>query len=94
LAWTFFRAPTVMDAFLYIGGIFDMSLFSLPSDYRFPIVYVAGILGFEWLQRHKVFALDIASWHVILRWGMYLLLVYLILFLGTGKPQSFIYFQF
>lgn len=94
LAWTFFRAPTVTDAFLYIGGIFDASLFSFPSDYRFPIVYVAGILGFEWLQRHKVFALDIASWHVILRWGMYIVLVYLILFLGTGKPQSFIYFQF
>ena len=94
LAWTFFRAPSVTDAFLYISGIFDASLFSLPSEYRFPVVYVAGILGFEWLQRHKVFALDIASWHVVLRWGMYLLLVYLILFLGTGKPQSFIYFQF
>ncbi len=94
LAWTFFRTPTVTDAFMYIGGIFDTSLFSIPSDYRLPIVYVVGILVFEWLQRHKVFALDIASWHVVLRWGMYLLLVYLILFLGTGKPQSFIYFQF
>lgn len=94
LAWTFFRAPTVTDALQYIAGIFDPSLFSMPSAYRLPLVYVIGILGFEWLQRSKVFALDIESWPVVLRWSFYMLLVYLILFLGTGAPQSFIYFQF
>ncbi len=94
LAWTFFRAPTVSDAIQYIGGIFDPSLFSIPDKYRLPIVYVIAVLGFEWIQRTKVFALDIKEWPVVLRWGLYILLVYLILFLGTGTPQSFIYFQF
>ena len=46
LAWVFFRAPTITDAFGYIDIIFSSSLFTMPMVSRSSLLFVFGIFVF------------------------------------------------
>ncbi|MGW8121962.1 MBOAT family O-acyltransferase [Roseivirga echinicomitans] len=98
IAWIFFRSPTVNVAFDYLFGMFNVSLFSLPEIFPKKILlFVFIMLLTEWFHREGEFGLDfkngaISRW---LRWAIYLLIVYFILFGTRFHEQSeFIYFQF
>jgi D-alanyl-lipoteichoic acid acyltransferase DltB (MBOAT superfamily) len=94
LAWVFFRAENVTHAFLYLKGIFSMSLFSFPMVSRGLVLFLIIYMTFEWLQRDKKHLLEIDFISSKpLRIAIYYSLVFLI-FYFSGDTQPFIYFQF
>lgn len=104
LAWIFFRAESVSQAFTFIKTIFSRSLFEMPDKRPFvhasanPFVAVALIfvlILIEWSGREHQYALARFgnTWYKPVRWTFYYLLV-IIIFLSMGKEQQFIYFQF
>lgn len=100
LAWIFFRSASVVDAFFYIKIIFSGTLFSIPSILSFEmlplLVSILIFIGTEWLQRDKKHALQIDGVFKsnIVRWGIYILLVFIIYYVGNFGHHAFIYFQF
>ncbi|WP_242133254.1 MBOAT family O-acyltransferase [Aestuariivivens marinum] len=96
LAWVFFRAKTVGDAFQYLLGIFKQSLLSLPEIRpTYVLVFLLIFLVVEWNGRRSQYAIE-HLWlkkHWLLRWGIYYIIV-IVIFLYGGKQQEFIYFQF
>ncbi len=96
IAWIFFRAESMTQAWEIILKIFSTSSFALPTQ-RPTIMLGAMLLFFmvEWMGRREAFAIQkwTTSWPRVLRWGFYYLLVICIL-LFAGKEQTFIYFQF
>ncbi|QIE59075.1 MBOAT family protein [Rasiella rasia] len=94
IAWVFFRAETITDAFQYLQIVFSESLFSMPYLPRSGIVLLFGYMVLEWLQRHRGHILDIAhiksAWF---RYGIYYVVLFCT-FYYAGDLQPFIYFQF
>ncbi|AMQ57496.1 MBOAT family O-acyltransferase [Algoriphagus sanaruensis] len=94
LAWIFFRAPSIGDAWGFLSGIFSHDLragFQL-APYLLSLVGIAMMLGIEWTFRTEI-ALSFRS--PVLRYGGYIGVVMVILFFGAFfNPQDFIYFQF
>ena len=99
MGWILFRSESIGQAWEYVSGVFDSSLFSLPWlksrwFYRPLFLSIAVMLLVEWLQRRKENALDLAAIkYPIIRDVIYLLLV-MVLFWFSGQAQTFIYFQF
>lgn len=96
LAWVFFRAENLQDAFIYTRGIFTTSFFSLPSALTPKILLpILMLLAVEWINRDKEHGLnmDILMKYRPLRWVAYQVILILIIFL-SGEQQTFIYFQF
>ena len=96
IAWIFFRAESIQDAFRYITTLFSMSLFSTPEIYPSKIItLIVLFVVIEWLQREKQHALQFDAGFLpkILRWGIYYGIGALIIEFG-GIQQQFIYFQF
>ncbi len=101
IAWVFFRAESVSQAFSYLSGIFSISLFTLPdfagrSGAISTIILVIFFIIIEWVGREQQYAIE-KSFIIrsrILRWGVAYLIVLTILVFGNFKENSFIYFQF
>ncbi|MEM7187611.1 MAG: MBOAT family O-acyltransferase, partial [Bacteroidota bacterium] len=100
LAWVFFRAETVTEAFVYFEGMFSNSLFSVPeliqqSKLKLLFVFLIGFIVMEWIGRHREYAIEITTrpWPVPLKYVFYYVLA-MIIFLFHGSQQDFIYFQF
>lgn len=96
LAWIFFRADSITHAFDYLGGIFSMSLFSLPETRpKFLFILIFLFLAVEWFQRNKQHALEFDTIRIprMARWTIYYAVVFVIFYYG-GEKQEFIYFQF
>lgn len=94
-SWIFFRSSTISQAFDYINNLFSSSLFNYPVQHgmsvTLPLVFI--LFFTEWLIKNQV---KIAQPHyspVLLRWGIYLVMI--IACLAFFKQnQAFIYFQF
>lgn len=101
IAWVFFRATTITEAFDYLYGIIshpfingkEYKLFS-PYIY-FPFV-LAVMLIVEWISRNwedvTVFFNGIQKSY--LRYSMYFFIFFLIIMFGSFEESAFIYFQF
>ncbi|MDX2286265.1 MAG: MBOAT family O-acyltransferase [Bacteroidia bacterium] len=105
LAWIFFRAESIGQAFSIIGEIFSPSLLSNPAaslggfDLRDTVAYsfiaIAVLMTIEWLQRGKKHGLELSGGLPVMRWAAYFAMVaVIILFRRTGGNLDFIYFQF
>lgn len=93
IAWVFFRAENVSQAFSYLGNMFSASLFTIPQR-RDTIPLILILVLVEWIQRKKQHGLEIDGIKfVALRWVIYYLVIFIILNFG-GSQQQFIYFQF
>jgi D-alanyl-lipoteichoic acid acyltransferase DltB (MBOAT superfamily) len=95
-AWIFFRAASLADAFQYVAGIFNKSLFSKPAFLPKPLILLIGFfLVIEWIGRREQYALAkfALRWPRPLRWTFYYGLI-VVMLLYMGKEQEFIYFQF
>jgi len=95
VAWTFFRADSIQHAAAYLAtiggaplGMGEVSALALPS------FGCASLLAFEWWQRGRSHALDIAHLPRATRWICYCLALFCVVLLGNFGHQSFIYFQF
>lgn len=96
VAWVFFRAGSISQAFIFLSDMFSPSLFSLPETRPlFLIVLILIFIFAEWLGREQQFAIQTMGfrWYKPVRWSFYLLLS-IIIFINLGKEQAFIYFQF
>ncbi|KAB2813944.1 MBOAT family O-acyltransferase [Phaeocystidibacter luteus] len=101
LAWIFFRADTIGEAFAYFTSLFDVSLIDVPhySGYRDLVWLVPLVLTFvwvEWIGRRRKYAIEELSNRLknpALRYAVYFALMAFI-FAFAGKDQQFIYFQF
>lgn len=97
LGWVIFRAENIEQAVAYFKNMFSASLFSWP-EWEGREIALGGILILllvEWIQRGKEHALAIDRQipYKGMRWGIYYMLVLLILMFG-GESVDFIYFQF
>lgn len=98
LSWVFFRAETLTDAFAYIHGMLNKSLFSLPAigiHELFAFSFIILLVLTEWCSRTYNHGLEplgtiFPSW---INWSIYsVILLFISVF--AGSTQEFIYFQF
>ena len=99
--WVFFRADSIGQAFEYLKGIADKSLFSLTLLYGKKTaltntVFIASMLIVEWIGRNNQFGLEkiAAVRRKPCRWIIYLVIVLIILTFLKTEETPFIYFQF
>lgn len=95
-AWIFFRSESMGMAFTYIGEMFSMSFFSMPSIISGKIIILVILfMIIEWVGRENKYAIERfgATWSRPLRWSFYYVIIIFILLL-QGSNQQFIYFQF
>ncbi|GGD10016.1 MBOAT family O-acyltransferase [Hyunsoonleella pacifica] len=98
IAWVFFRAPSVTDAFLYLRGVLSITFFTIPVDFNdwlITFAFVIALVVIEWLQRDKEHALELFGTNIpkYMRWSFYVIIFFTIFWYG-GSQQDFIYFQF
>ena len=97
--WIIFRAESIGQAWEYVCGICDKSLFSIPwlddRHYYIPVFLSVLVLFLtEWIQRDKDYGFDLSGIksHVV-KFGIYYLMLVMLFWFG-GHAESFIYFQF
>ena len=93
-----FKAEGFLQAWSYLSGIFDLTIFSFPIglDSKTIIAILFSILLFaiEWYSRKREYGLNLSNIKSLtIRWFIYLILLFIILIFGA-KSQEFIYFQF
>jgi len=101
MAWVFFRAETIGEAFVYLTGIFDKSVLTLPSfEDGYKMIYLWLIFGvfmlIEWLGRrgkHALESIDAIKYRLV-RWSIYSFLIFMIGMYMRTEDIPFIYFQF
>jgi alginate O-acetyltransferase complex protein AlgI len=100
IAWIFFRADSIKQAFSILSKIFSSSLFSFPSfngGRNAAITLLLTVIFFiiEWFGRDHQYAIAHIGlkWPKTARWAFYYSIA-MIIFLFAGKEQQFIYFQF
>ncbi|MEA3443651.1 MAG: MBOAT family O-acyltransferase [Bacteroidota bacterium] len=97
LAWVFFRAEDIGQAFSYLNNMLSFDAFHIPlipfqikKNFIILILFVAA----EYIQRNKQHVLSVEYLHVTLRWFSYIFTLYIILLFGNFNKIEFIYFQF
>lgn len=100
VAWVFFRADSIGNAFDYLKMLVSPSLFSVPNfeGADSAIILLLGIiflLVMEWMSRKYEYGLAIIEKlpNRLLRYAIYYTLIFVIYYFN-GKEQEFIYFQF
>ena len=98
LAWVFFRADTLTDAFSYIVGMFDLSSFDVSLFYKnskYSLISLICLVSIFWLVFTEWKNVKKNNYEIQLSKGNLVVLLLLIFFMGAFKNQmSFIYFQF
>ena len=99
LAWVFFRAENIQQAWSYLSEIFSRSLFSSPYypgiGLVIPTIFLMIIfILVEWIGREDEYAIEkCLKLKSPLRYAMYYFIIFAIFWFG-GNDQQFIYFQF
>jgi hypothetical protein len=96
LAWIFFRASSLTQAFEYIGQMISSGVWTRPVLFSWSLILLLGVLlAVEFVGRRSEFGLD-GVLHLTpkpVRYLMYYAIAVL-LFVYSGEEQQFIYFQF
>lgn len=93
-----FRSASIGQAWAFVCGIADKSLFSIPwiysATYIVPMPFILLLfLVMEWTGRNKECPLKLNGANKVLQWFVYVLFVVLVFSFGETS-ESFIYFQF
>ena len=101
LLWVFFRSDSVGEAYIYLSGIFDSSILSIPDIQNkgtavSTIAMIVFMLAMEWSSRMSAHGLDcvVSIRSRFVRWMFYFLIVFCIGMYSSQTPNGFIYFQF
>ena len=96
IAWVFFRAETITDAFNYLGGVVSNKFLPDNLYYLNPkILLILGILlVVEWRNRRTDFVFEHTSFNRGLRWVGYMAIATIIVLFAQKEQHDFIYFQF
>jgi len=96
IAWIFFRAENIMEAFDYLLRIPSKTLLKLPEIQPYYLfIFIVLFLLIEWKGRNNKFALE-KFWlekPALLRWFLYYTIIICMYIYGISN-QEFIYFQF
>lgn len=96
LAWIFFRSADLTQAWDILTTIFSSSLLQpLQVFPKEPLLLIVFFMLIEWLGREHQFALETfgLKWNRWLRLAFYMVLTVMV-FMYSGKEETFIYFQF
>lgn len=95
LAWVFFRAASIHDAFAYLGDILRFRGGTTDHNAVVMVVLAAVVIGFlDWVQLRVRDHAAVVSWPPVARGFMYGLLIVPIVVFSGGTPIPFIYFRF
>ncbi|MBI2968255.1 MAG: MBOAT family protein [Bacteroidetes bacterium] len=97
IAWIFFRANNLSHAFAYLKNIFTSEFFNVPvnTDFWASLPAVLIMIAFEWMNRKREHGLCLDPVKSRgLRWAIYYLVFFVLIFLGSYDKTEFIYFQF
>jgi D-alanyl-lipoteichoic acid acyltransferase DltB (MBOAT superfamily) len=102
VAWVFFRAKSVEDAFVILRRIWValpdipglVSRYPFTTDQLLGVGLIALLLLIEILDERRAIWQRLASAPVVLRWGAYYAGIFALLILGRWQAQEFIYMQF
>ena len=99
LGWIIFRAETITQAWEYVCGICNNTLFAIPylknrAYYSALFIPIIMMLVVEWINRDHQHGFDIYSLHPVIRLILCIIIVELIVLLVPATPSQFIYFQF
>jgi D-alanyl-lipoteichoic acid acyltransferase DltB (MBOAT superfamily) len=98
--WIFFRAENLNHAISFIKEMLSLSIFSIPNLPKAELLMTAIIIIFfiilEWLGRENDYAIEklCVKQPLLIRWGFYALIIFLIGMYMQTKETPFIYFQF
>lgn len=94
-AFVLFVAPNLTEAFGMYGRIFSLSLFSIPQFIKVKILALIGILILiDWFNKDQEHGLEISRYNPLIRRGIYVFLIFMIMYFGVFGNGSFIYEQF
>ena len=100
IAWIFFRAKDIHHAISYLSNIIHPSTLTIPElitpklEMIYTLLCIFILVLFEWMNRDKIHALDIANYNKSSRWMLYIIIIIMIITFGSFNQNSFIYFQF
>jgi D-alanyl-lipoteichoic acid acyltransferase DltB (MBOAT superfamily) len=110
IAWVFFRANSFSDAIYIIGHIFDINYSDLLAikysggtskmfgvatyDFILSFVFILILVIISYITKKEGIVVVIKRQSVFLRWFIYILTVFTILWFGKFGLNQFIYFQF
>jgi D-alanyl-lipoteichoic acid acyltransferase DltB (MBOAT superfamily) len=95
IAWVFFRADSVTQAFEILGHISTPDLLSIPNAHRSALPLVALLVSWEWVQRNSECPLHMPKLPVWSRVVVYYALIAAVVYFHSIRRQTqFIYFQF
>ncbi len=108
IAWIFFRANTFKDALYILSKIFVFNpeiiingeLYKMgleKPDFILAIIVIVFLLMVQLLQRKMNIIVELSRRNIVLRWGLYFILIYSIIIFGVygdNEANEFIYFKF
>ena len=102
LSWAMFRADNITQAVQYLGGMLNLSLFSLPqlpsslsnSSHLMLFFNITVLLAVDWCSQNRRHSLELARFPSFMRWTSYAAVASLIFMCGIYIDPGFIYFQF
>lgn len=95
LAWVFFRAPSLADAFHLLARLVAHPWTGGEHEWHTWLLAACfGLLLWEWFQRGREHGLEIARWPLSLRWASYYAILALIFWYGATGNVPFIYVKF
>lgn len=96
-----FRVDNITQGLVYLKRIFSTSLFSIPeitnnrTNAIIALIFIAILILVEWLQRNKEHGLEISKMKpAFVRFSIYYLLIFFIIYFGASRNNQFIYFKF
>ena len=97
LGWALFRAQSIGEACRWFRDMVNVRTFGalrhLPRETTVAAIATGALLLVEWFNRREAYGCARLPRKVALRWGVYFVLLWLVVFYTPGS-QTFIYFQF
>lgn len=95
IAWIFFRAESVSQAFSYIGRVVKFDSFAVSQSFPAKVfALIVVMLLIEWMNRTKFHGLEIRRYHPVVRRAVYVFILFVIFRYANFGNNEFIYFQF
>ncbi|MDR0348439.1 MAG: MBOAT family protein, partial [Tannerella sp.] len=103
VGWIIFRAESIGQAVGYLQGICSRSLFSIPEMPGIGITrplaastlcFIFILFATEWWHREREHGLSLHVKNQAMRYIIYIVLLWALLFFPATEPATFVYFQF
>ena len=96
IGWVIFRSENMSMAVSYFKSMFSNEFFDTSALYgKTVLIYCIVFMAIEWIQKEKMYALQISGMKsVILKWFLCLFVAVIIYMFMSTSISTFIYFQF